>query len=67
MQGTHETAGESNKAEARKEPPARGKAGEPEHHHPPGEECRCKEAAEKSLPEILKTMVRDLAFWKKDR
>jgi hypothetical protein len=27
--------------------------------------CRCKEVAKKTLPEMLKLMVSDLAFWKK--
>ncbi|MCC6346721.1 MAG: hypothetical protein IT388_05980 [Nitrospirales bacterium] len=30
-----------------------------------GEECRCKEVARKPLPELLRLMLRDLAFWKK--
>ena len=31
------------------------------------EECRCKEIAKKRFPELLKLMLRDLAFWKKPR
>ena len=27
--------------------------------------CRCKEVAKKTLPEMLKLMVSDLAFWRK--
>lgn len=27
--------------------------------------CRCKEVSRKSYPELLKMMLRDLAFWKK--
>ena len=28
-------------------------------------ECRCKEVSKKTLPEMIKLMVDDLAFWKK--
>ncbi len=27
--------------------------------------CRCKEVSKKTIPEMLKLMLRDLAFWKK--
>lgn len=30
-----------------------------------GESCRCKEVSKKSLPELFRMMLRDLAFWKK--
>ncbi|GAB4389083.1 MAG: hypothetical protein Kow0025_12230 [Thermodesulfovibrionales bacterium] len=36
----------------------------PHEGHHPG--CRCEESTRKTLPEILKAMVRDLAFWKKE-
>ena len=29
------------------------------------ESCRCKEVSKKTVPEMLKLMVGDLAFWKK--
>jgi hypothetical protein len=32
-----------------------------------GENCRCEEVSKKTVPELLKIMVRDLAFWKKGR
>ncbi|MEW5744246.1 MAG: hypothetical protein AB1805_02220 [Nitrospirota bacterium] len=32
-----------------------------------GDACRCKEVAEMSPFEMLKLMLRDLAFWKKDK
>jgi hypothetical protein len=32
-----------------------------------GEDCRCKEVSKKTVPELLKVMIRDLAFWKKGR
>lgn len=32
----------------------------------PGQECRCKEATRRTLPELLRLMARDLAFWKKN-
>lgn len=31
-----------------------------------GVDCRCKEAEGKTFPHLLKIMVKDLAFWKKD-
>jgi hypothetical protein len=30
-----------------------------------GEDCRCKEAPGKTLPQLLKVMIEDLSFWKK--
>jgi hypothetical protein len=45
-----------------------GKPGKPEESNPPGdasqEECRCKEATRRTLPELLRLMARDLAFWR---
>jgi hypothetical protein len=32
-----------------------------------GEECRCKEAPRKTIPQLLKVMLEDLAFWKKGK
>jgi hypothetical protein len=32
-----------------------------------GENCRCKEVSKKTVPELLKTMIGDLAFWKKGK
>jgi hypothetical protein len=29
--------------------------------------CRCREVSKKSLPELLKLMAGDLAFWKKTK
>jgi hypothetical protein len=29
--------------------------------------CRCKEVSRKSLPELLKLLINDLAFWKKTK
>jgi hypothetical protein len=29
--------------------------------------CRCKEVSKKTIPEMLKLMLNDLAFWKKVR
>ena len=31
------------------------------------EDCRCKEVSKKTLPELLKVVIDDLAFWKKGR
>jgi len=30
-------------------------------------ECRCKEVSKKTLPEMIKLMISDLAFWKKTK
>jgi hypothetical protein len=27
--------------------------------------CRCKEVSKKTIPQMLKLMIKDLAFWKK--
>lgn len=27
--------------------------------------CRCKEVSKKTLPELLRVMIKDLTFWKK--
>lgn len=33
-----------------------------------GEEaCRCKEVSKRSFPELLKLMLKDLAFWRKTK
>jgi len=29
------------------------------------DDCRCKESIDKTVPQILKLMAKDLAFWKK--
>lgn len=29
--------------------------------------CRCKKVSKKTLPELLRLMIKDLAFWKKDK
>jgi hypothetical protein len=29
--------------------------------------CRCKEVSEKTLPELLRIAIKDLAFWKKTK
>ena len=31
------------------------------------ENCRCKEISQKTVPEMLKLMISDVAFWKKPR
>ena len=36
-------------------------------HENTEEDCRCKEVSRKSVPELFKLMVSDLAFWKKDK
>ena len=32
-----------------------------------GENCRCEEVSKKTVPELFRIMVRDLAFWKKGK
>jgi len=50
----------SGKRSDEKGNPAKQEAGEA------GEiECRCKEVSKKTLPELLRLMIKDLAFWKK--
>jgi len=29
--------------------------------------CRCKEASQKTFPDLLRLMISDLAFWKKNK
>jgi hypothetical protein len=29
------------------------------------DDCRCKEVSKKTVPELLKVVISDLAFWKK--
>ena len=29
--------------------------------------CRCKEVSKKTFPELLRLMIKDLAFWKKPK
>ena len=36
-------------------------------HNDTEEDCRCKDVSRKSVPELFKLMVSDLAFWKKDK
>ncbi len=31
----------------------------------PGDDCRCREVSEKTLPEMFRLMIKDLSFWKK--
>lgn len=35
--------------------------------HDDGENCRCKDISQKSLPDLLKVVIGDLSFWKKKR
>ncbi len=52
----------SDKRPDKKKNPAEQEAGEA------GEiECRCKEVSKKTLHELLRLMIKDLAFWKKTK
>jgi len=46
-----------------KQPQEKGKPAEQEVE----ESCRCKEASKKTPLELLKMMMSDLSFWKKER
>jgi len=50
-----------------RQPLPKGKGGHPEPKA--GEvgedDCRCKEVSKKTVPELLRVMISDLAFWKK--
>ena len=52
----------SGKKTLEKERPARRKAEEVNE-----DACRCKEVAKKSPAEMLKLMIDDLTFWKKEK
>ncbi len=43
-----------------------GRSGEGKEGKDRDVDCRCKEAEGKTFSQILKIMVKDLAFWKKD-
>lgn len=31
------------------------------------DDCRCKEVSKKTVPEMIRLMLNDLAFWKKEK
>ncbi len=43
----------------------KGKSGEKGAGEAAEENCRCQEVSKKTVPELLKIMISDLAFWKK--
>ena len=48
-----------------KRPDEKGKPAEQEAGEAGEIICRCKEVSKKTLPELLRIMIKDLAFWKK--
>ena len=48
-----------------KKPDEEGKTAEQEAGDAGEISCRCKEVSKKTLPELLRLMIKDLAFWKK--
>jgi len=48
-----------------KSPDEKGKTAEQEAGEAGEITCRCKEVSKKTLPELLRLMIKDLAFWKK--
>ena len=48
-----------------KGPLKKGKPGEKGAGEADEENCRCQEVSKKTVPELLKIMISDLAFWKK--
>jgi hypothetical protein len=57
MKRHEQKAADSGKEAVESERPGDHKAGE--------DDCRCKEVSKKSMPELIKLMLDDLAFWKK--
>jgi hypothetical protein len=43
----------------------RGKPAEQKAEDAGNDSCRCKEVSKKTIPQLLKLMLSDLAFWKK--
>ena len=50
-----------------KKPDEEGKIAEQEAGDAGEISCRCKEVSKKTLPELLRLMIKDLAFWKKTK
>jgi hypothetical protein len=46
---------------------AKKRTGEPQSGAMQDESCRCKETAQMSPRELLERMMKDLAFWKKEK
>jgi len=50
-----------------KRPDEKGKIAEQEAGEAGEISCRCKEVSKKTLPELIRLMIKDLAFWKKTK
>ena len=59
---TGHKSGDKGKSAVTKEKPA-----EREEKDVSEDSCRCKEVSRKTIPEMLKLMLSDLAFWRKVR
>ena len=60
MTGNQRHSDNKGKSSTEREKPAELKAEDVS-----GDSCRCKEVSKKTIPEMLKLMLSDLAFWKK--
>jgi len=60
MAGHLRHSGDNGKRSVEKGNPAVREAGDVSE-----DSCRCKEVSKKTIPEMLKLMLSDLAFWKK--
>lgn len=58
MKGHQKYSGNKDKSYAERENP-------PETEDVAEDSCRCKEVSKKTIPEMLKLMLKDLSFWKK--
>lgn len=48
-----------------KKHPGNNRSGEMQTNEGSEDNCRCKEVSKKTLPEMIKLMLKDLTFWKK--
>jgi hypothetical protein len=60
MTGQQKYSGDKGTSSAEREKPA-----EKETEDLGDDTCRCKEVSKKTIPQMLKLMLSDLAFWKK--
>jgi len=50
-----------------KSPDEKGKTAEKQAGEADEITCRCKEVSKKTLPDLFRLMIKDLAFWKKTK
>jgi len=61
------TAEERQPGNEDKSSPEREKSAEQAAEDAGDDSCRCKEVSRKTIPGMLKLMLKDLAFWRKGR